>query len=181
MATLLTTAEIREHVETDLGDDALERVVAAADAEIIRRLGPVANAVEVLRGGRLFLHLPRRASAIVSAVERYAAYGLAAADYALVADDYKLHADGYRVERLADGTNPSSAWNGLVTITFTPLNTGDTTERKLLLANLVKLELEYSGLASDAIGDSRKQYHADHAAAKAALFAPFSAGRRLIT
>ena len=36
--TLLTLAQVREHVETDLVDDALQRLIDAEDEEILKRL-----------------------------------------------------------------------------------------------------------------------------------------------
>lgn len=175
---LLTTAQVREHVETDLGDDALGRVVDAADAEIIRRLGALASATAVLPGGGRFLLLPRKASAIGSVTERYAAVGTAPANYALVASDYNLYSDGLRLERLVNGANPSSAWNGAVTVVFTPADTE--AERIMLLINLVKLEVAYLGRSSEGVGDMRADSFADHAEAKAALFRPLTGVSRLL-
>ena len=176
---LLTATQVRTHIEVGCGDGALERVIDGADAEIIRRLGPLATQVEVLRGGSSDLHLARKASSITSAVERYAALGISVADYALVAADYNLRSDGRRLERLVTGTNPSSAWNGIVTVTYVPVD--QTAERTVLLVNLVKLELAYSGLASKGLGDVQETA-LEHEKAKTALFTPFmGGGRRLIT
>lgn len=177
---LLTVTQVRTHIETDVPDDALGRIVDGADAEIIRRLGPLASQVDVLQGGRLDLHLSRKAASITSAVERYAAFGISTADYLLVASDYSLRSDGRRLERLATGTNPSSAWNGIVTVTYVPADTGNQAERILLLTNLVKLELAFCGKAQESVGDVSAQA-LEYDKAKAALFVGhLGGGRRLL-
>lgn len=178
---LLTTAQVREHVESDLGDDAFGRVVDGADAEIVRRLGALATQTELLEGGSRYLHLGRKASAVSAAVERYPAVGGGYTETDLEDDDFSLLGDGRRVERLADGTNEAATWQGLVTVTYVPADAASA-ERGVLLVNLVKLELAYSGLSSDGVGDVRSQAYADHAAAKDALFRPLKgAGRRLLS
>ena len=115
MANLLTTSEIRDHVETDLVDGALDRITDAADAEIIRRLGPLATHTQVVSGnGGRYLFLTRKSSAIVSADERvFSSDDIvdgSPTDYSLETDDYSLLSDGYRVERLSSGTNASEYW-----------------------------------------------------------------------
>lgn len=179
--SLLTLAQVREHVESDLGDDAMQRVIDGADAEIIRRLGVLATHTHVTEGGEQLLHLPRKASSISSVTERYAVSGGSYTNVSLSADDYTLYSDGRRAERLNNGTNPADLWQGTVTVVFVPADAGSA-ERSMLLVNLVKLELAYTGRLSEGIGDVRVQSAADHSAAKAALFAALlGAGRRLLT
>lgn len=176
--SLLTVEEMRDHIETDMVDDALERVIDAADAEIIRKLGPVDSQPENLPGGGRFLFLARRASAIASISERFDD-GFGYQTVALAANDYSLLADGMRVERLATGTNPASAWRGEAIITSTPADT--TAERTALLVKIVRLELGYTGHLVVSAGDVRVQSIENFHDAKAALFRPFAtAGRRLI-
>lgn len=176
---ILTVDEVREHIESDLGDDPLERIINAADAEIIRKLGPLATQPENLPGGGRFLFLARRASAIASVSERFD-QGFGYQTVALASNDYALLTDGMRVERLPTGTNPASVWRGEVSITATPEDTA--AERKALLVRLVKLELGYTGHLVVSAGDVSVQSLEDFADAKASLFRPYmTAGRRLIT
>jgi hypothetical protein len=181
MPNLLTLAEVRDHVEIDLIDDALQQIIDAADAEIIRRLGPLATQTEVLEGGDLYLSLAREASAVTAVTERFMVDGLGVQDAPLTAaNDISLLASGRRVERLFTGDNPSSVFRGVVTIAYTPADT--TAERKMVLIKLVKLDVKYSGIVSKSIGDVRTQFVADHAAERLALFRSLgSSGRRLIT
>ncbi len=179
MPSLLTVDEVRDSIETDLVDGALELVVDAADAEIIRRLGPLATQPETQEGGSRYLHLARAASAIVSISERYMVHGMGFTTLALVDSDWRLLPDGRKVERLTTGTNPSSVFQGEVSLVATPLDT--TAERSLLLINLVKLELGYTGHLVQSSGDIRVQSLENYADAKAALFRSLgNAGRRLI-
>ena len=68
---ILTVDEIREHVETDLPDTALSRLVDNADQEIIDRLGALATQTEVVHGNGLYvLSLARKAASITSATEK---------------------------------------------------------------------------------------------------------------
>jgi hypothetical protein len=180
MPALLTVDEVREHVETDLSDPALQRIIDAGDAEIVDRLGPLDSQIEVLPGGGEYLHLARQASAVTTGVEQLMTEGLGLQDVDLQADDFELDADGYRVRRAFDGTNPSYTWRGKVTITYVPKDTE--ARRKLLLAKLVQLDVNYQGLEADSVGDARTQYMKDHSAQRNSLFAQMGAGgRRFLT
>lgn len=167
MPTILTVDEVREHVETDLGDDALERLVDAADQEIIDRLGALATHTDVLPGhGLPALPLTRRASAITSAVER-----IGATNYTLGSDDYRLDANGYNLHREQGSTYPDVGWNGEVTVVYVPYGgaTGETAARKKLLVDLVKLDTMYNAAQSDNVGDGSRT-SLDHTAERNKLF-----------
>lgn len=150
MPTLLSVTEVRQHVETDLGDDALTRLVEDADLEIIDRLGALTSQVEVLDGeGLQVLPLARKASSITTVVER-----IEETDYALAANDYELLSDKFQLLR-KQGTNyPSVSWRGRVTVTYVPYD--ETASRKRLLADLVRLAVEYTANKSVSIGDASK-------------------------
>ena len=51
--SIVTPAQIKEHVQTDLVDAAIQRLLDDADAEIIRRLGPAATQVDMRDGRRM--------------------------------------------------------------------------------------------------------------------------------
>lgn len=180
MSALLDVDEVREHIETGLLDGALQRLIDAADAEIIRKLGALASQTEVLPGGRQYLSLARKASAIISASERYSVAGIGYQTISLTADDYRLLADGLRIERLYSGPTPSSVWMGEVDVTYTPADAG-LSEREMLLINLIKLDIEFSAVSSEKVGDESTQY-GDFEAKRAQLFRKMSGGgRRIVT
>jgi hypothetical protein len=189
MATLLTVDEVREHIETDLEDAPLTRMLAAADAEIVSRLGAVAAETEVLRGGGALLHLRRKATVITSVVERINSGDTIEVasddagwpnpqDYVLAVDDFALLADGFRVERRMGSSYPELAWRGRVTIVYTPAD--ETARRIQLLVDLLKLAIAFSGLSTEDLGNSRT-VALDYPAEKEKLFASFQngGGRRM--
>lgn len=176
MANILTLAEVRAHVENDLSDAAFQQIIDAADAEILRRLGPIATQSEVLEGGARFLRLAREISSITSIVERYSVNGIGYQNITLTSTDYSVLADNRTIERLFTGPTPADVFLGLVTFTYIPADT--TAERKILLIKLVKLDANYAGIISDSIGDVRVQYMNNHAEEKAALFRALATGGR---
>lgn len=170
MPTILTVDEVREHVESDLPDTALTRLVEDADQEIIDRLGALATHTEVLDGeGLQLLVLARRASAISSATER-----ILDTDYALAATDYELLSDGYRVQRKQGANFPLVTWRGRVTVVYVPIGgaAGELAARKRLLVDLVKLAEAYNARASQSMGDGSST-GLDYQKERIALFGPF--------
>ena len=72
MANLLTAAEVRAHIHTALTDEALEQLIASADAYIASHAGAHATAVTAtLEGGRAIVTLPRPAESVTTASEWY--------------------------------------------------------------------------------------------------------------
>ncbi|MDD5302026.1 MAG: hypothetical protein PHS14_02870 [Elusimicrobia bacterium] len=167
MPTILTVDEVREHIETDLGDDPLTRLIEAADQEIIDRLGALASHTEVLNGDGLpVLPLARRASAISSATEK-----ILDTDYALSADDYELLGDGYALRRKQGTSCPALSWRGSVTVVYVPIGgaAGELAARKKLLVDLVRLDVAYDAKKSDSLGDSSRE-SLDHGKERDSLF-----------
>jgi hypothetical protein len=169
--SLLTVDEIRQHVETDLGDTALGRLIDDADGEIIDRLGALASQVEVIPGGEKYIVIARKAISITAIVER-----IRETDYALGADDYTLLSDKRRVQRLQGSTVPSIWWQGLVTITYVPVD--ETIPRKRLLVDLVRLSASYTALSSVGVGDVRMT-NLDYQAERDKLFETLLGRNRL--
>ena len=179
MANILTTEEVRLNVETEIGDSALGILIDDADAEIVRRLGPLASQTEVLGAFDRTIYLKRKSTAITSAVERVRTGFGSYTDYTLASDDYELLADGMRVERLRSGTNPHSHWRGTVTIVYVPVD--ETAQRKRLLVDMVKLAVRYDATRSIGMGNSQVT-HVDYQAEREQLFRGLSTqGRRLIS
>lgn len=138
--TLVDVDTVREHVETDLSDSAIQQMIDAEDAEITRRYGAAETAVETFAiGGTPFLSLSRPATAITSVVENGTA--LSTSDYTLTYS-WLLSRVGWR-------------WRDAVTVTYTPVDT--TAQRALVLIQLVKLAIAQSGYASQGVGDYREQ------------------------
>jgi hypothetical protein len=160
-ATLLTVAQLHEHVETDLPDAALQRILDAEEAEIILRHGAHATASEMLPGGGEWLVLTRAAASITSITET-----VDDVSTVLAADDY-LAWDGSRLQRLDTGTNARSCWGERVTAVYIPLS--QVAQRTLVLIQLCKLAIVYNGLKTESVGqgdhsETAMDYNAERAA-----------------
>lgn len=143
---LLTVTQLREHVETDLPDAALERILDAEDAEIVRRFGSATSASETLAGNALLLFLSRSPGTI-STITETEADNLTTTT--LAADDYRLWPGGI-LERLATGTNGRSAWAPVVTVTYAP--TDDQAQRIHTLIQVCQLAARYTGVVQESVG-----------------------------
>lgn len=143
---ILTVGEFREHVESTLGNDAIQRLLDAAEAAIVAFAGAPGSAIEVIDGGYRRIVLSRPASAITTVVERYGS-----TDTTLAADDYRLRGGGYVLERILYGTNPRSTWRQLVTVTYTPVDDADL--RVAVQLALVRLLINQNpGVTQEQIG-----------------------------
>lgn len=160
----LTVAQLRAHVETDLIDDAVQRLIDAAEEEIASKVGPAASATEYKEGDSKVIFLMRSAASITSITEE-----VGEDITTLVAADYRLEG-GKMLRRLTTGTNPAEVWQGHVTVTYVP--TGETTRRLTATIDLVRLAVQYKALSSESVGDysaSMGAYDAEKARILASL------------
>jgi hypothetical protein len=149
---ILTPTEFRGFAETALEDPALQDLLDAAEADIVRAAGAPDAAVEFFVGGRSLIALARPAASISSITETYGTTVTT-----LAADDYLLHPGSYLVERLATGTNRRSRWYGRVTVTSVPIDTDAT--RRAVQVDLINLALNYNpGLVQTTVGSWSEQY-----------------------
>lgn len=176
----LTVDDLRGHVESSLGDDALGLLLDAAYEAIDKVLGPAgydgagSTVSEYLTTGPgPLLMLSRPASAITSVLEGPDETALASDDYALVGDQL--------VRRLDTGTNPRSRWLSPVQPVYEAVP--DASERDRAAIALVKLDLNHEpGVASERLNDhsitfssSSDAYTADRDAILGSLAAGFVA------
>ena len=149
----LTVGDLREHVNSPLGDVALQRLLDDAAAAIVQRAGASGDSTQIAGGGYRFIVLHRPAVSITSVSERY---GLV--DTILNADDYLLQPGGYMLERLTNGTTPRGYfWAPRVTVVYA---TADNDAVRIgCQIDLVKLQLSYNpGLSSESIGTWTEYY-----------------------
>ncbi len=144
---ILNNAQLGEHIEHDLSDNALQRLNDADTAEILRRFEALDTVTELLPGGEKMLILKQKlgSDGITSVTET-----VGTTDTVLAADDYRLWYGGAMLERLEDGTNPRSRWGDRVSVVYVPEDR--LAQRRLVLIQLVKLAFEYRGLKSEAVG-----------------------------
>lgn len=143
---LLTVTQFLEHFDTDLGTDALQRLLDDAEREIVRRFGEHTSQVDFRLGlgGSVFLSRP--ASEITEVIET-----IAGEETTLAADDYQILNGGRQLERDPDGTNGRTTWGERVQITYFPED--DSARRIRVQIDLVKLAIQYEGLDSSRYGN----------------------------
>lgn len=150
--TLLTVDELREHVTTSLGDDALQRLLDDAEAAITAYAGEVGTAVEIVTGGSPTLTVGRPIESITSVRERDGFQS----STTLATDDYE-QLGSFVLGRLRYGTNSAAHWRGPVRVTYTPVD--DTATREVVQIELVKLEISFNpALASETVGAWTQTY-----------------------
>lgn len=160
---ILTVDDFREHVSTSLGDDAVQRLLDAAEAEIVRYAGDPDAATEVYRGQGRFITLARPAASITSITEYRSRVSTV-----LAANDYLLYPSGLVIERLIGGTHSSHCWRGRATTVYVPL--GDDEIRIGVQLDLVNLALNFEpGKGMEVIGSWTEQF-AQAAAGNRQLF-----------
>jgi hypothetical protein len=163
----LDVTALRQHIETELADEALARLLEAAYEAIDEAVGAAADVSEYFRVHGDLLLLSRRAESIASVTEN---------DTALETDDYELRPSGLTLRRLDTGTNPRRHWHRRIDVTYRAYN--DESERDRVAVELVKLDLAYSpGLVSQSIGAWSETYTTgtgsslDYAAERATILA----------
>jgi hypothetical protein len=173
---LLTAADVRRHVETEIGDAALQTVIDRLDAELAQRAGPHSGPiVETLAGGWPSVFL-RRPIETVTRVREGARIEPGTA--ALRADeDYRVWPAQGRIERLSPGAvlgAPPPGGDGprfapLVEVSYEPVD--DREQRRRVLLELVRLDLAQSGRASESAGEDYRYASLDYASHREALLA----------
>ncbi len=148
MPSMLSPDDIREFEPApELSDEALQLLIDAAEAEIVRYAGAPDSAVEWIGGGQQLITLSRPAASITSIVE----HADRAAPVTLVGDDYELDPTGFLVYRKSTGTHPHWRWCGRVVVTYAPV--GDAAIRAGVEVDLVRLMISYSpGETSETVG-----------------------------
>lgn len=147
MSTLLAPADVREHVDTDLLDPALQRLLDAADGEILKRYGVHSGTVtEIIDGGEGLVFLSRPVLSITTITERT---GLT--DTILAANDWRTWYDNRAIERLNSGTNGAELWAERVTVAYVAKD--ESAIRKAVELELVKAAIHYEAIQAQTVGD----------------------------
>ena len=146
MASLIiSVAEMKQHIATPLGDDALERLIDAAEDAINSVCGDAANqrVWETHADNEAYLFLPHRAISVESITVN-------GAD--MSEDDYSVRHEGRAIMR----AKPRDRWDGSIVVTYITPDTR--AQRRTALIRLVRLEAEYLGYQSQSIGGASISY-----------------------
>jgi hypothetical protein len=150
VATYISADELRAHLggATGVDDAVLDDYIDALESEIDRRFGvlePVTVHLTPAVDAELLV-LPRRARAIVSIVEWNTGPVEGQTKTTLAPNDYERRS-AYIYARLGTGTNPRAAWSPYgVDATYLPWD--DSAERKVVIADVAKLEASTIGLGT---------------------------------
>lgn len=158
----MDVAELRDHIETDLPDPALQRILDAEQEAVDRVSSPsvVTDRFDCL--GTLRLVLTRQAASISRIGWRRR---LDEEEIELAEDDYRFEAP-FELFRLPGGTNPAPRWVGRISVDYLP--EADSEDRDRVLIALVRLSLAYEGLTATKVGDESIS-HLDYSAEREKL------------
>jgi hypothetical protein len=173
----MTTEELREHVECEVGDAALQRHIDDAEAEIDYRFGSNTSKTEVftVEHPTKVLYPGKRVSSVTEVVERLETSYVTGYDTTtLSANDYEL-TNSIRIDRLPTGDNPRTYWGDRVEVTYVPED--KQAQRDGVVIDLVKLALAFDGYSSASLGDFDYDLK-DYTATRENILARLSAGDR---
>ena len=141
---LLAIAQLRDNFETDLVDDAITRLLDAAEAAIDKQSGALAAQTDSVEGLTRSVFASRPIGSITSVTEI-----INDASTVLASDDYR-QIGNRQLRRLADGTNGRSLWGDEVVIVYAPVS--DVKQRTRVQLDLVKLAIQYQGVKTARMG-----------------------------
>lgn len=122
--SIITPEELREHVDTELEDEALQIHIDAAEQAIERLAGALEEFTEERHGGSRIVILARHAATVSEVSEDDG-------DTDLTEDeDYRLLSDRRSLRRV------DQEWSGRVHVTYTPYS--DLAVRQLVIIQLVR-------------------------------------------
>ena len=168
---ILTVTQLREHISSGLTDDALQRLLEAAENDITAKFGAAGSVTEYPVYGFDLLVLSRRVGTVSSVKEYFDSDPLT-----LSTDDYRV--DGFMLKRLDTGTNPRTYWAGEVQVIHTPADTE--VDRVRLQLALVKLDLAYSGYTAEATQDESRSPMPDYQLARRRLLGSYTSETVLV-
>jgi len=152
VAALITPAQAREHIESDLIDSAMQRLIDDADALIVERFGPHTGQTtdtifrDMQTDDLLFLKRPLTGSP-VSVTEWINDFSSIVLD----PTDYRILYGGRALQRLINGVTGRSTWGARVVVVFNPLD--ELAKRTRVEIDLVRLAAQYNGLSREQVGD----------------------------
>jgi len=143
----MTLTQLRAHIETDLPDEALQRILSAAETDVLKAAGPASAAVDEFEAEfpGAYVTLRQPATVPLTLVTEY--YDTAAT--VLTSADYELRQDKRRLYRVG------AYWAPRVVVAYEP--TIDLPAREAAAVDLVQLAIQNTGLASERIGDYSSQ------------------------
>ncbi len=148
MTTLISPADVRALVATDIEDSDLLTIIEREEAMLVKACGAHEGPItETIVGGGVSLFVSRPIASISSISERTT---LTSDSTTLATTLYYPWASEGRIERM------SSTWGALVSVTYTPVD--DRPERKAVLIELVRIALERTAMQREDLRGARDGY-----------------------
>lgn len=171
----LTTDDVRERIDTDLSETAVQRILTAAESSVERSAGNATAETEQMdASASARLTVSRRSTSITSVTERTRHSSDAVT---LSANDYrKIGAITFL--RLNSGDNPASFWGKEVTFVYVP--EVDTELRERVTLDLCMLDIQLRAFDREEKGADWEGEQKDHKARRRAVLAQIREGRALI-
>ncbi len=153
MTRIITVAELKENVETTLGQGAIQRLIDDADQTVVDAYGAHGPAVQIddLRSRPDFVHLflSRPAAAITTVTE----YVDETNSTVLDPTDYRLLNGGTTLERITSGVNVRSSWGFRTVVTYV-ISSAQNPKRRGVVIDLVRLAINNpGGIIEEKAGD----------------------------
>ena len=152
MARIITVADLREHVETDLPEAAIQRLIDEADQLVVESYGahgPATQTDDLRSDVGMTLIFPQRPVDSVTTVTEFTS---ATTSKVLDPTDYTVGHGGKSLERLTTGPNPSLSWGYKVLVAYV-IATTENPRRRGAVIDLVRLATVHTGLHSERAGD----------------------------
>ncbi len=156
MTRIITVAELRENVETDLPESAIQRLIDDADQLVVAAYGANGGATQtddLAVDPSNTLIFPSRPIDAVTTVTEYTSETLSTT---LDLTDYRVGHDGQSLLRLTGGSNPAASWPYRVVVVYVVATT-DSPRRRGVVIDLVRLATGHTGLRSQRAGDYSEQ------------------------
>lgn len=146
--SLVSIAELRAKVPSDLDDTQLQSIIDNEESELVRRFGPHGDGTTAITegpkpGGERNVYVSRPIVSISSITE---AVYLGDTPETVDSTTYYAWKDEGRIERLPSG---SQTWGRAVTVTYVPSD--DRALRKQVIIELCRLALSQTTLKSESI------------------------------
>ena len=156
MARIITVADLREHVETDLPEAAVQRLIDEADQLVVDAYGahgPATQTDDLYGDAGSEYVFPHR---VVDAITTVTEHSSETTSKVIDPTDYRVLNGGTTLLRLRNGTNPSIGWPYRVVVAYV-ISTAENPRRRGVVIDLVRLAAVHTGLRSERAGDYSAQ------------------------
>lgn len=181
MSTLLSLAELRGVIPTDLSDASLQLFLGDAQAEISRRCGAHDSQIDTLdSAGDRWIFPTKPIGSVTSIKERLYR---TSEEITLAENDYSIHDNGRSLLREPDGDNPRYiGWGRIVTVAYEPAGASDElSRRKRAQLDLVKLAIHHEGISQSKVGNLSVN-HVDYERERSRILRRLAySGRRMLS